>query len=119
MKGVRTFAALAFASCAFIGVTGQVRAQTLLNASNPAAFTFGNQKFTVTGCLFNGATCAGSSNAEIVDQFSGRGGTELVIKGVTSAIYAGTGGYTLSFNLAVAPLTGTAGISKITDTLTA
>jgi hypothetical protein len=119
MTGVWKFAALGFTFCALTGVAGQVRAQTLLNTANPTAFTFGNQTFTITGCSFNGSACSGTTNAEIVDQFSGRGGTEIVVKGLTSNIFSGTGSYNLVFNLAVGPLPGTAGISKITDLLTA
>ena len=122
MKAVSRFVVLGSAFCALMGVAGSVRAQTVLdvlNASTPAPFTYGNQQFAVTSCLFNGVACTGSSNAEIIKVFSGRGGTEIEIAPVSgSAIYNGKGTYTLSFNLQISPLTGTAGISSITDILT-
>lgn len=122
MKAGLGFAALGSALCALMGAAGSVRAQTVLNTlnvSNPAAFTYGNQQFTITGCLFNSATCSGSDNARVISVFSGRGGTEIEIAPVTgSAIYSGTGSYTLAFNLQVSPLTGTGGISSITNILT-
>lgn len=122
MKAGLGFVALGSTLCALMGATGSVRAQTVLdtlNHSNPAAFTYGNQQFAITGCLFNTATCSGSDNARVIAVFSGRGGTEIEIAPVTgSAIYSGTGTYTLSFNLQVSPLTGSQGISRITDILT-
>jgi hypothetical protein len=122
MKAWVGFAVFGSAFFALTGVAGSVRAQTVLdtlNVANPAAFTYGNQQFTITGCLFNSVACTGSDNAKVISVFSGRGGTEISIAPVTgSAIYSGTGSYSLSFNLKVSPLTGTAGISKITNILT-
>lgn len=122
MKAASGFVVLGSVVCAIMGAAGSARAQTVLdtlNAASPAAFTYGNQQFTITSCLFNNNACTGSDNARIIAVFSGRGGTEIEIAPVTgSAIYSGTGSYNVAFNLQVSPLTGTAGISKITDILT-
>ena len=116
------FAALVFVVCALTGAAGSARAQTLatLNSGGTTTFTYGNQQFTITGCVFDGATCSSSYNAKIIGVTTLGGKTEIeVTRSTGSYIYSGTGTYSLAFNLNVATVTGTPSINQISQILSA
>jgi hypothetical protein len=123
MTGFWAFAAIGLASCAWVALAGQARAQTvLLNQLANNSFSYGNTSFTIANCTYSGSGGCGSTNAMIVSLFNGRNGTEIeIVQKSDSFIFQKTGpasDTTLSFNLTVTPNTGSRGLSKIQDILT-
>jgi hypothetical protein len=113
-----------------MGVAGQLRAQTVLSTGTKAVFTlgttyqYGDTDFKMTACTGSGAagsTCS-TDNLDIEAISNGRGGTTIeFVPTSNSSIYAetvaDTGSYAVNFTLVVTPLTGSHGLSSITNTL--
>ena len=131
MRGVWKFAALCFVTSGFVGLGGQARA-AITSLENPLAntstnLTYGELSFAITGCTFSTPTAStcGSDNAAVYGISSGRGGTLIGIGATggygSSAIYSGSStnkvNDTLTFTLTVTPLTGSRGVSSVTQTL--
>jgi hypothetical protein len=87
-------------------------------------FTYGNLSFAIGSCSFTlmgSATSCSSDGTQIETVSSGRGGTEIEILSPTGsyAQAAGLANTILSFNMTVSDLTGSRGLSSITNILSA
>ena len=111
-----------FAACA-----GSAIAQTVLTdpvAVTSSNFIYGNLSFAITSCNFTyagGSTSCSSDGTELEGISNGRGGTEIELLS-PSGSYAQTAGQantTLSFGLTVTDLTGSRGLSSISNILSA
>jgi hypothetical protein len=113
--------------CALICGAGHARAQTVLLGTinnTTANFTYGNLSFSVSGCgftLMGASTSCSSDNTEIEAVSKGRGGTEIEIVSTVGsyAQSAGMGNTNLDFKLTVSDLTGSKGLSSISNILSA
>jgi hypothetical protein len=103
---------------AMFAATGQARAASL--PANPLApgttYTYGDTQFTFSGCSGSFA-CTG---LEVLPIQNGRGGTEIEITNASgSAIFNQTGGAStnVSFTVTVTLLSGSRGVSSVTNIL--
>jgi hypothetical protein len=127
LSAARRCAIVAVSVCAVISGAGQARAQTVLLGTinnTTANFTYGNLSFSISGCSFiqmGASTPCSGDNTEIEAVSKGRGGTEIEIVSTMGsyAQSAGTGNNNLDFKLTVSDLTGSKGLSSISNILSA
>jgi hypothetical protein len=126
-KALGRWAAFIVTLCAAINFPGQLRAQTVL--LNPIAdttrnFTYGNLSFAISACnftLMGASTSCSSDSIEMETVSTGRGGTEIEIVSPTGS-YAQSAGApitSLSFKMTISDLTGSRGLSSVTNILSA
>jgi len=128
MKDVWKVASSGFALLAMFGAAGRVQAQTVqlttgqsvslvysTNGTVATTYQYGETTFAFTNCVSCGSL-------ELTAVLNGRGGTEIEVerRPTTSAIFsnaAGTGNISLNFTVNVGTLTGSHGISSVTNIL--
>jgi hypothetical protein len=108
-------AVLGCMSLAIVGVSGQVRAQTILAPSVTAGqtYTYGDTTFKFTACS---VACG---NLELIGIMNGRGGTEIEVEektSISSYIFTNnSSNQSLNFSLTVGMNSGSRGISSVTN----
>jgi hypothetical protein len=127
LSTARKHAIFAVSFCAVIFGAGRTRAQTVLLdpiSNTTTNFTYGHLSFSISGCSFvemGASTPCSSDNTEIEAVSTGRGGTEIEIVSTAGsyAQSAGTANNNLDFKLTVADLTGSKGLSSVSNILSA